>query len=84
MSYSPDVLIYLEIGEKTIRLADVLCETATLYESDYPEVKPNTQAFLVFSLDGVEQRKNIVLHQGISKGASMLFFSEQTEETALD
>lgn len=83
-SYSPNILIYLEIGEKIIRLADVLCETATLYESDYSEVKPNTQAFLVFSVDGVEQRKNIVLHQGISKGASMFFSSEQIEEATLD
>ncbi len=30
--YSPNILIYLEIDEKRIRLADVLYDSATLYE----------------------------------------------------
>lgn len=74
--YSPTVLIYLDIGGKTIRLADVLDGSATLYES--VEVPANTPATLVFSIGGAEERKGIILGNGISKDDSLIKFTYQT------
>jgi len=71
--YSPKILIYLDIGGKTIRLADVLEDSATLYES--ADVAANTPAILVFSIDGEEERQNIVLSHGISKNDSLINFT---------
>jgi hypothetical protein len=61
--FSPNVLIWLEIGEKKIRLAAVLHNMATLYEP--AEVLPGTRAVLVISVDGVEERSEVLLHEGI-------------------
>ena len=74
--YSPNILIYLEAGEKKVRLSDVLLGSATLYEC--AEFPPETAASLVFSIDGVEERKEIVLHDGISKGQSIVSFTTNT------
>lgn len=71
--YSPTILIYLEIGEKQIRLADVLGQSATLYES--AEVRPNTEAELVFVIDGQEEREEIILHEGIGSDSRLIIFS---------
>jgi hypothetical protein len=72
ISYSPHVLIYLEIGSSKIRLADVLFDTATLYEKVIAPL--NTKANLVFSIDGVEDREEIVLTNGISEADSDIKF----------
>lgn len=71
--YSPHILIYLQIGEQRVRLADVLEETATLYDS--AEVPPNTNASLVFSIDGIEESEPVVLHQGIARDSEIIRFS---------
>lgn len=71
--YSPNILIHLEIGEKKIRLSDVLYDSATLYEQ--AEIAPNTRAVLVFSIDGDEEREEIVLRQGISGRDTIIRFS---------
>ena len=73
--YSPNILIYLEIDKKQIRLADVLEDTATLYEPVVAEVKADTGADLVFLINGFEERESIVLHEGISKDSSLISFS---------
>ena len=72
-SYSPNILIYLDIDGKKIRLADVLYNSATLYEK--AEVPPDTVASLVFSIDGVEEREEVVLINGISKDEDLVSFS---------
>ncbi len=61
------------MGEKKIRLADVLYDSATLFEA--AEVPPQTKASLVFSIDGAEEREEVILHEGISKEASLISFS---------
>lgn len=71
--HSPNILIYLEIGEKQIRLADVMAQSATLYES--VEVEPNTEAELVFVIDGEAEREEIVLTDGISHNSHIIRFS---------
>ena len=71
--YSPNILIYLDVGGKTIRLADVLNDSATLYES--AEVPANTPATLVISVDGEEERKKVLLSSGISKSSMMISFA---------
>ena len=72
-SYSPDILLYLLIGEKRVRLADVLMETARLYEST--ECPPGTGAELIFSIDGAEKRQAIMLDEGLSKDKKFFSFS---------
>jgi hypothetical protein len=76
--YSPDVLIHLEVGEKKIRLADVLYDSATLF--DKTEVAPHSKASLVFSFDGIEEREDIVLDQGISTQDSLIRFTYKDPE----
>lgn len=71
--HSPDIFIQLEIGEKKISLADVLYNSATLFEN--AEVLPQTKAFLVFSNDGLEQHKIVVLDNGIKSSDSIARFS---------
>ncbi len=71
--YSPNILIYLEIDQKRIRLADVLYRSAVLY--DKAEVPPRTLADLVFSIDGVEERDQIILENGISETDDKISFS---------
>ena len=75
LSYSPNILIHFEIGEKTIRLSDVLCETATLYDSEFAEVPPGTRATLVVVVGDESERSPVVLDQGISRNDSVVHFS---------
>lgn len=72
-SYSPNILIYLEIGEKKIRLSDVLYDTATLFER--VEIPADTNASLVFTIDGSEEREDVILKNGISIDESVVSFS---------
>jgi hypothetical protein len=72
-NYSPNILIYLEIGNTRIRLADVLYKSATLY--DEAIVPQNTTASLVFSIDGKEEREEVILDHGITKGETLISFS---------
>ena len=72
-SYSPNILIYLEIGKEKIRLADVFHETATLYKP--AEVSPGTSASLILSIDGKIERHQIVLDEGITKENELISFS---------
>lgn len=71
--HSPLILIYLEIDGRTVRLADVMENTATLYES--AEFPPCTFASLVFSIDGVEERQRIRLDEGIAQDSEIISFS---------
>ena len=71
--YSPNILIYLEIGEKKIRLADVMGQSATLYE--VAEVRPDTEAILVFVIDGEEEREEVLLKDGIALDSQIIRFS---------
>ena len=77
-SYSPHILIYLEVEEKRIRLADVLYESATLYEQ--AEIPANTPASLVFSIDGVEEHEEICLLKSVSKEDTQISFSYSNSE----
>ena len=61
------------VREQRVRLADVLHETATLFEP--AEFPPQTKAALIFSIDGVEESEDIILHQGISKDTKLVSFS---------
>lgn len=72
-SYSPNILIYLETEENKIRLADVLYQTATLYEE--AELPANTKASLVISVDGKEKREDIILNKGINKNDTLISFT---------
>jgi len=71
-SYSPIVLLYLQIGEDRIRLADVLYNTATLYES--VTISHGTSAYLILSVNGVEAKTEVVLHKGITSDSKMIEF----------
>jgi hypothetical protein len=71
--YSPNVLIYLEIDKKKIRLADVLNDSATLYE--HANVPSNTLAQLVIVVDNQEKRQQVLLYEGISKNSNIIYFS---------
>ena len=73
LCYSPDILIHLEVGETKIRLSDVLYDSATPF--DKTEISPNTKAWLVLSIDGVEEREEVILHNGISKDGTLISFS---------
>ena len=55
-NYSPNILIYLKIDDKIIRLSDVLRQTATLYSTDFDDIAPGTIADLVFSVDKKETK----------------------------
>ncbi len=72
-SYSPYILIYLEIGDKKIQLSDVLYTSAML--SEKVEIPPQTHASLVFSIDGDEEREEIIIDEGISTYDSRISFS---------
>ncbi len=74
--YSPNILIYLKVENKEIRLADVLCETARLYSKDFEDIPPGTPADLVFSIDNKETKKSIILSEGLHKEMSLFSFSE--------
>ena len=76
--FSPNILIYLDVGGKKIRLADVLYDTATLF--DKAEVPPQTKASLVFSINGAEEREDVVLHDGISNQTSLISFTYSNPE----
>ena len=77
-SHSPNIIIYLEIGTRKVRLSDVLYNSATLFEN--AEVPPQTRATLVFSIDGVEEREDVMLDQGISSNESLIRFSYSDPE----
>ena len=79
-SYSPNILIYLEVEGKKVRLSDVLSDTATLYES--AEFPPGTAASLVFSIDGIEERQDVVLPDGIAKDSHLVALSYESREAA--
>lgn len=72
-SYSPNILIFLEIGKTKVRLADVLYQSAMLYET--VTLPPGTRADLVFQIDGVEEREGVMLDSGISEGDAQVNFS---------
>ncbi len=76
--FSPNILIYLDLCGKKIRLADVLYDTATLF--DMAEVPPQTKASLVFSINGAEEREEVILHNGISKETSLISFTYANPE----
>lgn len=71
-SYSPYIQIYLETADQKIRLADVLFQTATLYEK--ASIAPHTVASLVLSIDGVEEREEVLIEQGISEEDTAISF----------
>ena len=83
-SYSPNILIYFEIGEQRIRLSDVLCDNATLYDSEFADVPPGVMAQLVVTVGDEEERRLVVLDEGISKQRNLVRFSYPTEDIALD
>ena len=83
-SYSPNILIYFEIGEQRIRLSDVLCENATLYDSEFSEVPPGVPAHLVVLVGDEEERQLVFLDHGVSKQSSVIHFSYPTDKDALD
>lgn len=73
LSFSPDVYIYLKVGEFLTRLADVLGNTATVYERvEYP---PDTDATIIYSINGIEDREEIHLHSGVSKSDEIIEFT---------
>ena len=88
LSYSPNILIRFEIGKQTIRLSDVLCETATIYDADFPDFPPGTEATLVVVVGDESERRDVVLDQGISKASRVVHFvsaedsANQCAETA--
>ena len=71
--HSPNILIYLEADGNKIRLADVLYQSATLYEQ--AEIPPKTKASLVISVDGEEDREEILLDNGINKDDTLINFT---------
>jgi hypothetical protein len=84
LHHSPRILIYLEIGEKVIRLSDVLCESATLYKAISAEVPPKTAAMLVLSIDGNEQRKKVALPDGITPSSNVVSLCYQESENPVE
>lgn len=72
-SYSPNILIYLEIDQRKIRLADVLYDSATLYEE--VEASPGSRGHLVMEIDGSKESQEVILERGISKGDLKILFS---------
>lgn len=70
--YSPNILIYLEIGKKRIHLSDLLYNSAKLSENI--EIPPQTAASLVLLMDGVENREDVILENGISYDDTILSF----------
>jgi hypothetical protein len=79
--YSPQIKIYLAVGERTIFLSDLMYHSARLLKSE--EVSPGTRAFLVLSIDGVEDREEIILDQGIASHQAIITFS-YTDPTRID
>jgi len=79
-SYSPNILIYLEIGEQTVRLADVLENTATLYGE--AEIPPGTEATLVFSVDGNKESQRVLLPEGITSSQKEIPLSYIAKQAA--
>lgn len=76
-NYSPNIIIYLKIDDKIIRLSDVLHQTATLYSEDFEDIAPGTMADLVFSIDKKETKKTITLSEGLRKDMSLFSFKEE-------
>jgi hypothetical protein len=75
-NYSPNILIYLKIDDKIIRLSDVLCQTATLHSNDFEDIAPGTMADLIFSVDKKETKKTIILSEGLRKDMGLFSFKE--------
>ena len=59
-------------------MADVLYNSATLFET--AELPPYTKASLVFAIDGVEEREEVVLNDGIRKDSAKILFSYSDPE----
>lgn len=77
-SYSPNIIIYLKIDDKIIRLSDVLNQTATLYSTDFEDIAPGTTADLVFSVDKKETKKTVILSEGLRKDMGLFSFREES------
>lgn len=81
-SHSSTVLIFLEVHGRKIRLSSVAQTWARLYESAF-QVSPGTHATLILSIDGKEQRDDVMLETGIEEGASEVKYSFLHERTLL-
>jgi hypothetical protein len=77
-NYSPNIRIYLEVDQQTIRLSDLLYNTATLYEE--VEVAPGARGQLVMEIDGDRQVQDISIERGISRGDTKISFSYKDAE----
>jgi len=75
-SYSPNIIIFIRTKDQRIRLSDVLCYSATLYNKEFQDIPPGTPAELVFSIDNRETAKNIILSQGLKNSMDIFEFSE--------
>lgn len=82
--YSPHIVIYFQVGEQKVRLADVLNDTATIYSTDFDDVPPGTSAFLVIEIDGEKRRKQVLLDQGVSKYDKLVSFSHRTDASSVE
>ena len=71
-SYSPDIQIFLEIEDRKIRLCDLLFETAILFEKT--DIPPKTIASLVLSIDGVDEREEIFIEEGVTSQDTTIKF----------
>ena len=79
LSYSPNILIYIEVGKKKIRLADVLCQSATLYQKADHELPKGTVASLVFHIGNNIERQEVILQNGLTLGDETVLLSTPSE-----
>jgi len=75
-SYSPNIKIYIRTSDQRIRLSDVLCCSATLYNKNFQDIAPGTNAELVFSIDDSETVKKIILSNGLTSKMDIFEFLE--------
>ncbi|MCB0333506.1 MAG: hypothetical protein KDD55_08400 [Bdellovibrionales bacterium] len=70
---SPNVRMYIEIGDQAIRISDLLYNDATLFED--AEISAGTTARLVIEIDGEKETQEILLNEGTSVGQRRITFS---------
>lgn len=80
-TYSPKVRITLEHGGVSIRLSDVLENSARVYSKDFEPIKKGSICELVIKVDDKETREQVQLVADLTKETEeFTFMREQSHE----
>ena len=80
-TYSPNVKITLEHSGGSVRLSDVLEDSARVYSRDFEPIKKGSICELVIKVDDKETREQVQLVEDLTKETNeFTFMREQSHE----